>query len=231
MFGGTAPDVQVVSGQSRTATHFFDLPICPGDIQPWDLMLAQHPELGQVIQLEAVNTAFLAGYLCHLLADWTWVREIFFPVFGPYSTWGSFHQRLYLHNVLRSYLDLRLLPELDNGMEAWLGAVEPDGWLPFTADRYLATWRDMLTPQLRPGAVAQTVEVFAARQGIPSADYYALLNSEQRMQSEIFSHLSAESIENYRQRLLVESAHLLESYLSPRLLKIANPANRIKDIC
>jgi hypothetical protein len=217
LFGSTAPDVQVISGQNRAATHFFDLPVRAGDFQPWDVMLARYPELCLVRQLGEAHAAFLAGYLCHLLADWTWVREIFIPVFGPASTWGSFRERLYLHNVLRSYLDLRLLPGLGNGLGASLEAVTPDNWLPFTADQHLVAWRELLTPQFRPGAQVLTVEVFSARQGIPVANYYALLNSEQRMQSDIFSHLNLESIESYRQNLLVESSRLLENYLAPRV--------------
>lgn len=224
LLGNTAPDVQVVSGQSRSATHFFDLPIRPGDAQPWERLLALYPALGQPERLGAAQAAFLAGYLCHLRADWDWVREIFIPVFGPACAWGSFRQRLYYHNVLRAYLDQRLLPSLREGLDGCLGAVEPAGWLPFVADQHLAAWRDLLAPQFHPGAAAQTVEVFAARQGIPSTEYYALLNSETRLQTEIFSHLPYQDIIVYRQRLLLESARLVESYLSTAA-RLAHPVN------
>ena len=223
LFGNTAPDVQNLSGQARTATHFFDLPIHPGVEAPWELLLKQHPRLSHPEHLSAAQAAFIAGYLCHLRADWDWVQEIFFPVFGPLSTWGTFRQRLYYHNVLRAYLDIRLLPELRDGMADRLEAVEPAGWLPFVADRHLVAWRDLLSPQFRPDAAAQTVEVFAARQGIPSADYYALLNSEASMQAEIFSHLPYPRIEAYRQRLLAASARLVEDYLAPAI-RPARPA-------
>ena len=36
MFGNTAPDVQVVSGQARQETHFFNLPILAGDRPAWE---------------------------------------------------------------------------------------------------------------------------------------------------------------------------------------------------
>jgi hypothetical protein len=225
LFGNTAPDVQVVSGQDRTATHFFDLPIQPSDPQPWKRLLESYPGLGLIERIEPSQAAFLAGYLCHLLADWNWVGEIFAPVFGPHSNWGAFRQRLYLHNVLRSYLDLRLLPELSNHMETWLAAVEPDGWLPFVSDRHLTEWRDILTPQFQPGAAAQTVEVFALRQGIPSESYYGLLNSAERMQVEIFSHLPYQQLDDFKQRLLGESAWLLERYLMPATRPICPVTN------
>jgi len=241
LLGNTAPDVQVISGQRRAETHFFDLPIQPGDDLPWERLLARHPDLGQPALLTAEQTAFITGYLCHLRADWDWVLGIFLPVFGPNSTWGTFRQRLYYHNVLRAYLDQRLLPGLRGRMESCLGSVDPDGWVPFVSSRHLRAWRDLLTPQFQPGAAAQTVDVFAARQGIPSAEYYALLDSEARMQAEIFTHIPYERIESYRQRLLVESARLAESYLvgaitpdypvaAPRSKATSTPVQRAKEI-
>ncbi len=223
LLGNTAADVQVISGQNRTATHFFDLPIQPGDPPPWERLLALYPALRQPQQLDPHQAAFLAGYLCHLKADWDWVLEIFLPAFGPHCTWGTFRQRLYYHNVLRAYLDQRLLPVLRGPLEGCLGEVDPDGWLPFVAGQHLRTWRDLLAPQFRPGATAQTVEVFAARQGIPSTEYYALLSSESRMQAEIFVHIPDEQIERYQQHLLVECIQLVEGYLAPVIP--AYPAN------
>ncbi len=213
LLGNTAPDVQVISGQRRAETHFFDLPIKSGDDLPWERLLERHPILEQPAQLTTEQAAFITGYLCHLRADWDWVLGIFLPVFGPNCDWGTFRQRLYYHNVLRAYLDQRLLPGLCGPMESCLGSVDPDGWVPFVSSRHLRAWRDLLTPQFHPGAAAQTVDVFATRQGIPSAEYYVLLNSEARMQAEIFTHIPYERIESYRQRLLVESARLIENYL------------------
>lgn len=223
LLGNTAPDVQGISGQRRSETHFFDLPIKPDDDLPWERLLARYPDLSQPQQLSAPQAAFVTGYLCHLRADWDWVLEIFLPIFGPKCTWGTFRQRLYYHNVLRAYLDQRLLPGLRGPMERCLGSVNPDGWVPFVSSRHLRAWRDLLTPQFHPGAVAQTVDVFAARQDIPSAEYYALLSSESRMQAEIFTHIPFDQIESYRQRLLVESTRLVENYLNSAI-KPAYPA-------
>ena len=223
LLGNTAPDVQTISGQRRTDTHFFDLPIQSGDALPWEVMLARYPALQQAQQLDPAQAAFIAGYLCHLRADWDWVQEVFLPVFGPHATWGTFRQRLYYHNVLRAYLDQRLLPGLRGAMESCLGSVEPDSWLPFVTSHHLRAWRDLLTPQFHPGAAERTVEVFATRQGIPSEAYYALLNSEERMQAEIFVHIPFQQIESYRQRLLAESTRLVESYLGSAV-KTASPA-------
>ena len=73
-------------------------------------MLRAYPGLGH--PASDAQAAFLAGYICHLQADWLWVNQIFEPIFGHSCTWGDHPQRLYIHNVLRAYLDRLILAEL-----------------------------------------------------------------------------------------------------------------------
>ena len=223
LFGNTAPDVQVVSGQPRQVTHFFNLPIQTGDPAAWELLLSDHPHLADARQIPASQAVFLAGYLCHLQADWLWVKDIFAPVFGPQCLWGTFSERLYLHNVLRAYLDIRVLPELRTGMDICLSQVEPAGWLPFVDDHYLIDWRNLLFPQLQPGATTQTVEVFSSRQGISTPEYHALLGSEERMRLEVFEHIPLRQVFNYHQQVLEENSRLLSDYLAFTLHQINTP--------
>jgi hypothetical protein len=214
LFGATAPDVQVISGQPRQETHFFNLPIRAGDQPAWEKLLDDYPRLSTAEKLPATHAAFVAGYLCHLQADWRWITDIFAPVFGPGCLWGTFKKRLYYHNVLRAYLDQEVLPGLAVGMNGCLGQVKPLGWLPFVRDDHLAAWRDYLTPQLYSGATTQTVEVFSARQGISIPEYRALLGSWERMQREIFTHLPLEQVQSYWQAVLDDNSHLVIQYLA-----------------
>jgi len=214
LFGNTAPDVQVVSGQERQATHFFTLPIRPGSQPPWARLLSAYPVLARPAGLSAEQAAFLAGYLCHLQADWSWILLIFSPVFGPECSWGSFPERLYLHNVLRSYIDMQVMPELPSRTAGRLKHVSPKNWLPFVEDQHLLEWRDYLAQQLEPGAAARTVEVFAARQGISPAEFYQLLESEERMDEQVFSHLPRHFLQVYRQQLVELNLQSLESFYS-----------------
>jgi hypothetical protein len=212
LFGNTAPDVQVVSGQERHATHFFKIPIRPGSQLPWSRMLSAYPQLARPGVLPGAQAAFLAGYLCHLQADWFWIQLIFAPVFGPDCPWGTFPDRLYLHNVLRSYLDMQVLPDLPARTAGRLKGVQPEDWLPFVEDRHLLEWRDYLARQLEPGAAAQTVEVFAARQGISPEEFYQLLESEERMEAQVFSHLPRSLLKLYRRQLVELNLRSLDSY-------------------
>ncbi len=213
LLGNTAPDVQVISGQPREATHFFNLPIRKGDQLAWVQCLLDYPSLASYQELPPVRAAFMTGYLCHLQADWLWVKEIFAPIFGLYTRWGTFPQRLYLHNVLRAYLDREIIPALGNGTNAHLQATRPDQWLPFVEDVFLWQWRDFLSAQLHPGAQTLTVEVFARRQGVAPQEFQGLLDSEERMEKEIFHHIARSNLEFYRQKLVEANLELIRSYL------------------
>ncbi len=214
IFGNTAADVQTISGQSRQATHFYDLPIRRGDQPAWERILAAHPALAHPANLPVGQTAFMAGYLCHLQADWKWVDEIFGPVFGAGLRWQNLRRRLYLHNVLRSYLDLHILSDLKPHMAEHLRQVRLQHWLPFVDDDALSRWRDFLAGQLCDGCETLTVEVFAARQGISPDQYYDLLTSEEAMDREIFSRLSRQTLQTYRRQLVDENISMLANYLA-----------------
>ena len=176
--------------------------------------MADYPHLARAERLSPARAAFIAGYLCHLQADWLWIRQIFAPVFGPGCSWGTFYDRLYYHNVLRAYLDQQVLASLGAGMDACLDQVHSDSWLPFVDSQHLLRWREFLITQLRPGAATKTVEVFSFRQGISTPEYYALLASEERMQDEVFDHMPLERVQLYRRSVVEENARLLSTFLA-----------------
>jgi hypothetical protein len=212
LLGNTAPDVQVVSGEPRENTHFFLLPLNRNTQTPWKVFLKHYPDHRNIFRYAEAHLAFLAGYLCHLQADWLWIQKVYAPVFGPTQKWDTFSYRLYIHNVLRAYQDARILSSLPEGTGACLDEVEPHGWLPFVKDEHLIEWRNYLSKQLHPGSLAQTVEVFSQRQGISPAEFYSLLSSKDRMENEVFSRVSELELEEFRQTLIQENIKLLQDF-------------------
>lgn len=213
--GNTAPDVQVISGQKRFATHFFRVPIPANAQVPWEIILSDYPDLKE--NLDYPQAVFICGYLCHLQADWIWVSEIFEPVFGPLQSWASFSDRLYWHNVLRAYLDLQVLEELPIEKIQKIGFVDSRNWLPFIRDEDLETWWTYLCEQLEPGKSVKTIEVFAARQSIDVLEFQAMLDSDESLQENIFNHISRKALDDYREQLLVNNVALLYDYLGPMI--------------
>jgi hypothetical protein len=210
--GHIAPDVQVISGQSREDTHFFTLP--PTGRRPaYESMLAVHPNLAQPSRLPPAQAAFLVGYLSHLLLDEFWVREIFYPVFGPGQSWGDRRERLLLHNVLRAWLDRRDLARLRDGVGDVLREAKPDGWLPFVSDANLCRWRDVVADQFRPGAAIRTVEIFANRARIPNSEFLTLLEPAV-MNKRIFSRVALSELDRFHGQAVLCTQGLTEHYLN-----------------
>jgi len=214
LFGHVAPDVQVVSGQARESTHFYAIPTRPEDILPWERMLNKNSSLACVEQCGLEQAVFVAGYQCHLQADWFWARQIFEPYFGPGSHWKTFRERLYLHNVLRSYLDYQVVESLTSETCFGLARVKPKSWLTFVELSHLEAWRDFLANQLKPGAPIHTVEVFASRQGVSVDNYLRILNAEDEMQLHVFDYLPRQLLETYRRGVLTGNVKLLNEYLA-----------------
>jgi hypothetical protein len=210
-FGHIAPDVQVVSRQPREVTHFFTLP--PAAHQwAYSRMLAAHPDLTQPEDLSPLRTAFLAGYLSHLLLDEFWVRKVFYPIFGPHQTWEAKHERLLLHNVLRAWLDRRDLPKLRDGLGQLLRFAEPNEWLPFASDTDLSRWRDIVAEQFAPGAGIRTVEIFANRARIPDSEFLALLEPSV-MNRRVFSRVNLNELDRFNDQAVVHTLDLTVRYL------------------
>jgi hypothetical protein len=219
LLGSTAPDVQVISGQERQATHFFSVPIKPGVQLPWKRLLQEHPSLIHSNDQHLERDVFIAGYLCHLQADWTWVLEIFLPVFGPARMWGTFQKRLYLHNVLRAYLDEEVINALPLDTPEYLRRTVPENWLPFVQDAYLIRWCNYISNQLQPGADVKTIDVFSARQGIDPEEFQSIIHSESQMQAQIFRQIPRKKLKAYRSRVLKMNLYILQGYLTGRLIK------------
>ena len=216
LLGHTAPDVQTVSGQTREETHFYSIPRTPpppkGSITAYETLFAAYPTLARAEALPPAQAAFIAGYISHLLLDELWLDEIYLPYFG-HREWGTLHERSFLHNVLRTWMDHQDLQRLDGSVPAALRQAEPCGWLPFIGDEHLRAWRDWLVAQLGPGREVQTAEVFARRMNVSVAEMEAILKSPQRMEERVFSHVPRAALRYVHDAGYARSIELVNWYL------------------
>tara|TARA_Y100001970_G_scaffold294137_2_gene447417 strand:+ start:895 stop:1659 length:765 start_codon:yes stop_codon:yes gene_type:complete len=74
--GTTAPDIRTYTGQDRKDTHFFDLDIF-SEQDPIQGLLTKHPGILDDLNAVTPQSAFLAGYITHLLADKRYIEEIY----------------------------------------------------------------------------------------------------------------------------------------------------------
>ena len=213
LFGNIAPDVQVVSGQARAETHFFELPVQKNLSDPWESLWKTHPQLRLPSIPDSSQRAFMLGYLCHLYADWQWIKQIFSPVFGLDSAWGTFQERLIWHNVLRAELDEKILPTINPHTAEFLAKVIPNHWLPFVQDGDLVQWRDQIARQLQPDKKIETIAVLAARQNIPIEEFESYLTSEEKKREMIFNHVNQTELDSFRSQLIIASRSFIQVIL------------------
>jgi hypothetical protein len=92
-------------------------------------------------------------------------------------------------HILLIYMDERDRAGLDESLSAVLSAAEPDGWLPFLSDAVIRQWRDLIAPQIQPGGVSETLDIYGARLGKTPDDLRAILDPPERMQAELWANV------------------------------------------
>ena len=211
LLGNTAPDVQTISGQPRKETHFCTVPRTT-DRPTCEALFAAHPHLAHAESLPPAQAAFIAGYLAHLALDEVWLAAVYERHF--LGDWGSRREQLFLHNVLRIWMDARDQQRLNGSVSVALCKAMPQDWLPFVGDEHLRTLRDWLVGQLGPGGRVQTAEVFARRMDVPVAEMEAVLRSPRQMEERIFGRISRAELESFRDTGYARSIASINRYLA-----------------
>lgn len=146
VLGATAPDIRVVSRGDRADTHFFDL----DNLEKQDSverMFEAHPHFRTPSGLDAATTAFIAGYITHLVLDEAWIEEIYRPSFGVYSDIDADPRSNVLDRVLQYELDRRdrIDDQCRHDLQGALAATAPPQGIPFIADDHLDRWLTMVS--------------------------------------------------------------------------------------
>lgn len=210
LLGHTAPDVKTISGQKRETCHFYAIPRTSSRAS-YRVLFDAHPELLDVDQLSSSQAAFIAGYIAHLLLDELWLEDVFRHSF--LQDWGPLRERLFVHNVLRTWIDTRDQERLDSTVTQLLRETNPDGWLPFVADRHLRLWRDWLVEQLASDHAMETAEVFAHRMGIPAEEVESIVRSPKQMENRVFRHFPRSALQSFQEKGHRHSALLTNWYI------------------
>ncbi|MGD2103970.1 MAG: hypothetical protein PVJ55_02500 [Anaerolineae bacterium] len=158
------------------------------------------------------RAAFVAGYIAHLLLDELWLDDVFqeFAAQG----WAPLPECLFLHNVLRTWIDQRAQETLDGGLARILRRVEPQDWLPFVDDGHLRAWRDWLVEQLASDQRMETAEVLAGRMGISPAEIKAVARSPAEMERRVFCHFPRSALRTFREKGYRQSIALVDWYVT-----------------
>ena len=211
-FGSVAPDFQTLSGQAREVTHFYKLPPEPGN-KAYPRLFKKYPKLARGDQLPINYAAFVAAYAAHLVLDLIWFREVLIPYFHEATDLGDIQQRRLLHLILLTYLDKLAFESLPNDAADTLSEANPDHWLPFAADSDLRSWQSFVAKQLQPGAISETVHIYAHRLQMTADTFAAKLEDEQWMCEHLFLKIPVLEVQQIVNSAVPRSLDVITSYL------------------
>jgi hypothetical protein len=188
--GSIAADARVDSGRPRDSSHFYTYGQRITE-PPWRVMIRENPAL-MTPQNDAHKT-FIAAYVAHLGADEYWSRVMVAPHFVE-REWADRFTRFFILHILLIYMDERDEMTLEAWQAESLKNAEPDHWLAFISDSDLRRWRDIIYDQIRPEGVSQTVQILSERVAKQPQELRAFMNSPERMQAELWDHVSLETL-------------------------------------
>ncbi|KPK10146.1 MAG: hypothetical protein AMJ56_08820 [Anaerolineae bacterium SG8_19] len=209
--GSIAPDVQSITKQPRSSTHFYDLPPRPED-KAYPKLLATYPQLSKPEHLPPEQSVFVSAYCAHLMLDLRWYHEVLIPYFVDPVEWDDNHQRFVVHNTLLTYLDKIAVESLPDRAGQILAEAKPDGWLPFVNDDDLARWRDNLVDQLQPGAPLRTIEIYAGRLYMLPEEFANNLEEPSWMEEHLIRRVPVDSVIEMMSSAVAESVNLINHY-------------------
>ena len=197
LFGSAGPDVAHFLGRPRAETHFWTL---SDDVSGALTLLRTYPSL-EAAALSATERHFMAGYLCHLVTDEQWTFCIWRPYFGRHSRYGGDAKGAALQSALRDTLDEAAHAAVPSVIDLARTFEQPvplrDDLLPFVDGASLERYRLALLEYLGKGA--------------PPGDT--------PLHREAMAYVRPESVQEFRERAVEESAALVADYLAGRALR------------
>ena len=106
LLGSTAPDIRVIMRVDRSVYHFAQLDF--EDIGTGMRgLFHSHPHLEEAADQSEQTQAFMAGYLTHLMADETWITNMFRPYFGNSDVFQDETLGLVMDRAMQLEMDRR----------------------------------------------------------------------------------------------------------------------------
>ncbi len=214
LLGVISPDARAISGHSREETHFFEIPLQGTKAAP-EAMLARWPLLRDARLLGKARSAFIAGYMTHLIMDHAWVEMIVMPdLFINGILWGEEHPNWLLYSILMTYLEYRAAERLPNNAITLLRFAQANEWLQFVEDKCLMAWRDHVVEVIQYGGARVISRLFAQSNNLTSEELEAIVLSEERMAAEVYSFVPREHLLEFETEAARRSQKIVISYLS-----------------
>ena len=139
LLGATSPDIRAITKTQRSDTHFASLE-SKNITEGVKNLLDTYPELTNSNKVSHATKAFIAGYICHLIADQTWVIEIYRPYFGNRTLFSDPAAANVYDRAVQLMLDNECQTSVSSASDNLEGS-EFGVELPFITKNTLMEWR------------------------------------------------------------------------------------------
>ena len=218
LLGCTSPDIRAMTKWQREETHFAPLTVkhIGTGVQG---LLQTHPDLADSSRVPDATKVFLSGYFTHLVADETWILDIYRPYFDG--------NRLFADEVQANICDRALQLDMDRSASEELGDMGQvrtllDGsecgvGVGFIGPETLGEWREWVTEFTNREFGWDRLRFLTNRMYRDNADAMEMV--EEFLQcvpsslEDAYVKIPDGKIPAYREKAVSESVRLIKEYL------------------
>ena len=218
LLGSASPDIRIMTKWKRDQTHFAPLDIDHIGAGVEGLFLT-HPGLADSSKSNDATKVFLSGYFNHLVADETWILEIYRSYFGDQPSAGQVQANIW-DRALQLDMD-RAAREGLGDMEqvrALLNGSESDVDVGFISPETLGQWRQWVTDFTTWDFTWDRLRFAARRMYQDNTDAMGIveefLECVPSSLERLYDEVPPEKIADYREKVIGESVRLIKEYLS-----------------
>jgi hypothetical protein len=161
LLGSTSPDIRIITRGRREEYHFAPLEFDSIGSGVKGLFDA-YPHLRTTLDDDGPDQAFVAGYLTHLIADETWIVDMYRPYFGNSDVYDDETRGKVMDRALQLEMDRQAWDTVD----ATLGLMADAGGridVGFISSETLAKWRPWVVKFLSSGFSWERLKFMAKR--------------------------------------------------------------------
>ena len=218
LLGSTSPDIRIMTKWKRDQTHFAPLTVEQVGTGVEGLLQA-HPHLLDSDEVNDETRVFLSGYFTHLVADESWIVDIYVPYLGGNHLQSDQVKANICDRAIQLDMDRVAKEELGDGKQvgSLLRSSEENVNTGFIEAETLARWREWVTEFITWEFDWERLRFATAR--IYPNDVGADEMVEEFLQSmpssleRAYSRIHGEEMTTYRETVVGNSIRLIKEYL------------------
>ena len=217
LLGSTSPDIRIITKWKRDQTHFAPLAVDHVGAGVEGLLNA-HPHLADSSRIDDATRAFLSGYFTHLVADETWIVEIYRPYFNGHRPGDQVRANIW-DRALQLDMDMAARERLGDfeQIRASLEGSEQGIEVGFISPETLTEWREWVSKFNTWDLTWERLRFMARRMYSDDSGAAEIVDEFLRCVPDslggVYGEIPRHKIAEYQERVVEESARLIKGYL------------------